>query len=852
MDPELRELLETVEPDEEVELLLRVRPGRHLPPQLRVISRFGDVVTGRVRRADVPLVYADAAIASMKPPSDVVLEPRTVTDLPPDEAVRPRTTVRPTDQRRPDGLRETGRGVVIAVIDWGFDLTHPDLRRPDGSTRVLALWDQGGTGPPPHPFSYGTVHDRTAIDAAFRARDPFATLGYRVGTSQPAHGTHVTGIAAGNGRGGGPTGLAPDADLVLIHLARHGGRGTQNLGNSVRILEAVDFAMRTAGSRPCVVNLSVGAHGGPHDGSTLLERGLDNAVRSRRGRAVCQSTGNYYAARIHTQRRLRSGEVWHLPWDISPGDPTTNELEVWYPGSDRLIATVIDPDGRRLATARLDETRDLTVGGARVGRLYHRARDPNNGDHLIDVFLYPESDDGRWTVEVTGERIRDGRCHAWIERDSRRPASAQSRFPGPVSSSAVTLGTVANGRGPITVAAFDPHRRDRSIGGFSSAGPTRDGRRKPDIAAPGVASLAADSTWATSGRLNTRMSGTSMAAPVVTGTVALMFEASRGQLSMRDVRRLLLGTADRSEREPRLRYGHGRVDVTAAVRRARRSAGTRGTAPVPTRPPTPTTPPPPPEVEAIPSVPPPPPPALDAWRGLLSFVPPPAVLSAAGVRVPGLRLHPIERGYGPVNLDLYPVVVRTLPRGTSAPALLDHVRRNLNRLIDTRISRFLPYDAGSATVWGSTAPIGAVMHIDMYVSVLGRPVKVDSGSVVCAQAAPDNWIFSTVYTPGDLGHPVSGNRMFGFVRRGGVHVFFTMAADRLTSLLDFGGEWGLGRTFVTADQLWRSLQLGIARYVRAGGGRATIARPISTRFDWGPTQRLYRGAPVTAVRTTLP
>ena len=116
------------------------------------------------------------------------------------------------------------------------------------------------------------------------------------------------------------------------------------------------------------------------------------------------------------------------------------------------------------------------------------------------------------------------------------------------------------------------------MGAFSSAGPTRDGRVKPEIIAPGVAIVAARSNprGAPLGARYTRKSGTSMAAPHVTGAVALMMEAAGRPMSIVDLRALLFASAERASAEEVLasggslnRIGYGYLDLVAAERAAR-------------------------------------------------------------------------------------------------------------------------------------------------------------------------------------------------------------------------------------------------------------------------------------------
>lgn len=571
MDPNLWEMLQEGDPRDEVMAVIRLHDPVQLPEGAQVVSQFGKIVTCRLTREDIPKVRQHPSVASMKAPDPVIPE------LPPaSDSSEALEEIRPTDIRRPPGLRETGKGVIVGVIDWGCDFAYPSFRKPDGSTRLLTLWDQQGRGAAPNRYGYGVVHSADDINRALQSRRPYDQLKYNPARSDPGstgtHGTHVLDIAAGNGASGGPLGIAPEADLIFVHLAAKVG-GFVSLGDSITLLEAVDFIFRTAGSRPCVINMSLGNMAGPHDGTTLVEQGLDNALLAAPNRAISQSCGNYFGRGTHAARQIRPGQVMTFEWITDQADITPNELEIWYSSRDRFSVRLHSPDGKTSERVMLGGRATLELDGKAAARIYNRPVDPNNLDNHISIFLYPKTPAGTWLVEVRGDDVVDGRMHAWIERDEGCPR-CQSRFNPQQVIQQMTTGTIANGFRTITVGAYDAHAPRFQLAHFSSAGPTRDGRQKPDLCAPGVAVLAARSTpnGAPPGSpLLTRKSGTSMASPHVTGCLALMLSASPRPLRIEETRRLLLVNTSVEGVDPAMmgRVGSGLLDVRAAVEAAR-------------------------------------------------------------------------------------------------------------------------------------------------------------------------------------------------------------------------------------------------------------------------------------------
>jgi subtilisin family serine protease len=457
-----------------------------------------------------------------------------------------------------------GRGAVVGVIDVGCDFAHQNFRRRDGATRILALWNQAGRSGPGSPFGYGSVYDQARIDRALRSADPYRTLGYRPG--RRAHGTHVLDVAAGNGLGTGNPGLAPEADILFVHVAASDGTGEEpaagrSSGDSVQLLEALRFIFDQAGARPCVVNISLAAAGGPRDGTSLVEQGIDAMLRQGTGRAVVIAAANAYDDGSHASGVVpRQGTV-ELGWDVADAE-TGSELELWYGSEDELSVELIDPAGKSLGQVEPGQTaRARDDRGRPAVFVAHRRKDPNNGDNVIGVFLEKGAPVGLWRLRLFGRKVKEGRFHAWLERDDDGP----SCFVPPHDNSH-TLGGLCGGQETIVVGAYDGHKPGAPVSWFSSAGPTRDGREKPEFSAPG------QDVWAALSESSdglVRMSGTSMAAPAVAGLAAVLLAEGRARgtdLGAVRLRELLLAAArpvGTARWHPRL--GYGRLDARAAV-----------------------------------------------------------------------------------------------------------------------------------------------------------------------------------------------------------------------------------------------------------------------------------------------
>ncbi|PFZ68062.1 peptidase S8 [Bacillus toyonensis] len=533
-------------------------------------DKSSQIVTAKVAMNELEAIRQSSTVISLKAPRPVQPLLKKTT-----EEIAARSNLLPSGVARDHG----GQGVIVGIIDFGCDFVHKNFRNQDGSTRILNIWDQNPERINDSPIPYGRVFTKDQINQALNSSNPYKTLGYPLTPfteqKRSAHGTHVMDIAAGNGHGTGAPGVAPNADLVFVELAASdipwGGWDVvdSTLGDSAQLLDAVKFILDTAGERPCVINISLGTNGGPHDGTSLFEQSIDDLLIEKSNRSIVIAASNSYDDGIHASGMVSKGNSADLHWQVNNGDFTFNELEIWYDGTDDFLIELITPIGESLGSIALGENGSiLNNQGETLIFTTNRRSDPNNGDNEIGIFLESGLPTGTWTIRLHGTTVNNGKFHAWIERDD----NGQSKFTPP-NDNAHTLGSLSCGHKSIVVGSYDAHVPGAPLSWFSSAGPTKDGRQKSEISAPGHNVIAAATDIITSNTTDgvTKMSGTSMAAPAVTGVIALVLaeaQAKGTNLTVDQIRNVLIKTARKNPPEGEgwnERYGWGRIDASKAV-----------------------------------------------------------------------------------------------------------------------------------------------------------------------------------------------------------------------------------------------------------------------------------------------
>ena len=488
-----------------------------------------------------------------------------------------------------------GEGVLVGVLDWGFDYTHPMFYDTAmTASRIRAVWDQyRQSGPAPSGYGYGTEADVPG-DIAAMGSDTANVYSYST------HGTHVAGIAAGGGAGVGLTGMAPASELLFATL----------MVDEAAALDAFEWmaGIAEADGKRLVINNSWGLpQWGTPDGTALSNQFIDDL--SGDGVVFVSSNGNNGDSDFHIDHTfsgpgdtLRS-RVQFYPLSANPNAWGQN-LTLWGEPGEAFSAGFLLTQGisNVVGASPMYHTADgplvldtiqVTNGDTIVYDVAMEAAHPNNGRPFLQIRVRKGTSNLAVVLQATAD---NGRVHAWNHTHLSNDVGNwgqdfQAAQPTWLAGDPYYgIQQPACGQSVIAVGAYSSeylNSQGTEVGGslayFSTYGPTLDERLKPNVSAPGVnvesalssfrdGSYSVTSTAELDGTTYDfgKLSGTSMSSPATAGVVALMLEANPN-LTPGDVRTILEWTAREDNDtgslpvEGDLVWGHGKVTASQAV-----------------------------------------------------------------------------------------------------------------------------------------------------------------------------------------------------------------------------------------------------------------------------------------------
>lgn len=498
----------------------------------------------------------------------------------------------------------TGQGVIMGFIDTGLDWRHPDFQHPDGSTRILSLWDQtlANNQYTPSEYGYGQHWDSTLINQDIPTNN-----------DQWGHGTTVTGAAAGNGSAVGMyKGVAPDVDIVAVESNFNAPDWLAT------VVDAVEYIYHIADSigKPCSINASVGTYLGSHDGLDPYALYIDSLIVSKTGHLFAASAGNtgdedpYHLHHDVTQDTNYTffevnpsyGYVFHELWA-----DTADFNQVYFTmGADKIAPShsfrgrgeFISVDGH-LNMLSYDTIRNTSNDILATIQYWMEARD---GQYLVQVYMpSPDSSQYAFRFETFGSGSFDGWSSSifglsdMIESPDLIPGfTGMSNYIAPdslqsmvssfqCSPNVITVGNYANDSGYVnkngnwTEAPGEVRGR---LAESSSKGPSRLGLVKPEVAATGAVTNSSyplfriaikiangsDSLLALGG-MHFRNGGTSMASPIVAGVGALFLEKCPNATQADFMKAVINNTYQDgfTGTLPNYAYGYGKLDGFATL-----------------------------------------------------------------------------------------------------------------------------------------------------------------------------------------------------------------------------------------------------------------------------------------------
>lgn len=476
-------------------------------------------------------------------------------------------------------LMSTGQGILIGMIDTGIDYTNPLFQNPDGTSRILRLWDQTieSENTPEavagfQPF-YGTVYSQEDLNRALASEQPLELV---PSTDTSGHGTFLAGVAAGRQIQSSTTfsGAAPDAALAVVRLkpAKQYLREffavppDADAYQENDIMAAAAFLLGVAGQyqMPLVLCLGVGTSQGSHSGISPLAMQLQ-ALSGTRGFACVTGAGNETGFRHHYFGNLSPDQEYE-DVELRVADSTSGfSMELWADVSELYTVGFVSPSGEVIERIPMTVGQETTISfqldATRI-LISYQITESSSGRFLAFLrFTGPAP--GIWHIRVYPTLFVAGQFHIWLPMQGFLTEDTGFLRPDPD----ITITDPGNAPLLLTVSTYNHVTGSLYI--HSSRGFTATGQIKPDFAAPGVEVQGPGIPPGTS-RLS-RQTGSSVATAITAGAVACLFswgftQGNDTTLTSISVKSILIRGAERKEafRYPNRQWGYGTLNLYQA------------------------------------------------------------------------------------------------------------------------------------------------------------------------------------------------------------------------------------------------------------------------------------------------
>ena len=407
-----------------------------------------------------------------------------------------------TPVQRPP-LELTGKGVLAAVIDSGIDYQNEVFRKEDGLTRIKYLWDQTVEGNPPKGYQSGAEYSEVEINEALVSGNALPTR------DNSGHGTAVAGVFVGNSEQ--YQGVAYESDLLVVKL---GIPREDGFPRTTELMQGIDYVVKKAIElkQPVVINLSFGNTYGAHDGTSLLERYVEQAANVWKS-VICIGTGNEGNSAGHISGRVPTDEEVIVELAVQENETGLN-VQIWKAYFDLMDISLESPSGVRIGSIQeVLGSQRFQIGNTEI-LLYYGEPKPFSIDQEIFIEFLPKNEfisGGIWKIILSPREIVRGDFAMWLPSKNVLNEGTGFLFSTPDG----TITIPATSFQTIGVGAYNS--RTMTYADFSGRG--AGSRMKPDLVAPGV-----DIRVPVPGGGFSEVSGTSFATPFVSGSAALLME----------------------------------------------------------------------------------------------------------------------------------------------------------------------------------------------------------------------------------------------------------------------------------------------------------------------------------------